>query len=331
MRSARRLTLAVVLACAAAAALATSLAGGAPTASRDLDARAWKIHYRAHNGVKRVAWVLLPSWYSPDNNPRIPLIISPHGRGVTARGNMRLWGDLPTRGVFGVVNPAGHGRKLAAYSWGYKGQVDDLARMPEIVRRALPWVRIDSSHVYAFGGSMGGQETLLLLAHYPKLLAGAAVFDSVSDFAAQYRAFPRLGCNNACKRQLNGRLGHYLQKLARTEVGGSPSTAPFAYARRSPITYARRIAMSCVPLQVWWSHADRIVVNQAQQSGKLVKRIRSFNPYAPVHSFTGLWIHSVDMRARTYLPLALATFDLLPREFADRSTALHVEPPTTAC
>ena len=57
--------------------------------------------------------------------------------------------------------------------------------MPEIVHLTLPWVHVASKHVYALGGSMGGQETLLLLARYPHLLAGAAAFDPVVDFALQ--------------------------------------------------------------------------------------------------------------------------------------------------
>ena len=43
------------------------------------------------------------------------------------------------------------------HSWGYRGQIDDLARMPSIAHGALPWLRIDPQRVYAVGGSMGGQ------------------------------------------------------------------------------------------------------------------------------------------------------------------------------
>ena len=41
---------------------------------------------------------------------------------------------------------------------------------------------------------MGGQETLLLVGRYPRLFAGAAAFDAVSNFALQYRNFRRLSC-----------------------------------------------------------------------------------------------------------------------------------------
>jgi poly(3-hydroxybutyrate) depolymerase len=285
--------------------------------------RAWTIHYRGHDGHRHAAVVLLPSWYGPKDHPPIPLIISPHGRGLSGRTNAKLWGSLPADGWFAVVNPDG----LSRYSWGSPGQIDDLARMPAIVQRTLRWLRVDPGRIYAFGGSMGGQETLLLLARHPSLLAGAAAFDSVADFALQYRAFRSLSCKGQCQRAWNGPLGVGLQSLARQLIGGSPKQRPHAYAARSPITYARRIAFSCVPLQLWWSAADRVVRDQRQQSGRLFATIRRLNPNAPVQAFTGLWIHSDEMRAQTRLPLALATFGLLPPSFDVPTRALHLEPP----
>src|SRR5215472_11583183 len=84
--------------------------------------------YRAHDGDRRRALVLLPCWYRPRRDPPLPLVISPHGRGVTARMACRLWGDLPTVGGFGVVCPEGQGAHLRFYSWGAPGQIDDLSR-----------------------------------------------------------------------------------------------------------------------------------------------------------------------------------------------------------
>ena len=274
----------------------------------------WTIYYRAHSGDRVAAHVLLPAWYGPRRNPPLPLVISPHGRGVSGRGNARLWGQLPARGGgFAVVNPDGHGRRLPFHSWGYSGQIDDLARMPQIVELALPWLRIDRTQVFAFGGSMGGQETLLLLARHPRLLAGAAVFDAVADLAMQYRRFDRLHCNARCRHRQAEPLGLGLRKLARNEIGGQPKSVPVAYRVRSPITYARALAFSCVPLQMWWSVSDRIVTNQQEQSGKLFWLLRRLNPYAPVQGFAGFWIHSAAMRAKTGLPHALAAFGLLPQ------------------
>jgi pimeloyl-ACP methyl ester carboxylesterase len=274
--------------------------------------RVWHIHYVAHNQQRRNAYVILPAWYGPANAPALPLIISPHGRGLTGSSSVGIWGDLPARGPFAVVSPDGQGRRLQRHSWGFGRQIDDLARMPQIVTQALPWLRVDRRRVFAFGGSMGGQETLLLAARYPRLLAGAAAFDSVVDFGLQYRAFPRLRCNARCHRMWAGSVGRGLQRLARLEVGSSPDLDPRSYAARSPITYARGLAFSCVPLQLWWSVSDLTVINQRRQSGRLFRQIRRLNPGAPLHGFKGFWTHGAEMHARSRLPLALATFSLLP-------------------
>jgi acetyl esterase/lipase len=270
------------------------------------------IRYRAHDGRTSRAVVLLPSWYGPRNNPPVPLIISPHGRGLSGKINAGNWGNLPARGGFVVVNPDARGRRLPAHSWGFPKQIDDLARMPKILRLKLPWLKIDSERIYAFGGSMGGQETLMLVARYPKLLAGAAAFDSVADFALQYRNFERLECGKQCLRNWGMPIGRGLRKLARKEIGGTPKDVPRAWAARSPLAHVRRIANSCVPLQLWWSVSDRIVVDQSKQSARLFWELRRINPGAPVEAFVGFWIHSREMQAKTRLPLALATFGLLP-------------------
>lgn len=293
--------------------------------------RVWTIDYRAHTGARAKAYVALPAWYRPENSPPLPLVISPHGRGVGARANLRLFGALPARGSFAVVSPEGSGRKLARYSWGALGQVDDLARMPEIVRRTLPWVHIDRSQIYAVGGSMGGQEVLLLAGRHHRLLAGVAAFDAVTNFARQYRRFPRIPCGEGCRERWNGRIGKSLQALAREEVGGSPKARPLAWQLRSPLTYARTIAGSCLHVQLWWSTRDRIVSDQQHQSLALFRAIRAINPRAPVQAFVGGWRHSVEQRAKGRLPGALAAFGLLPD--SPRATAgLHMKPlPVDSC
>src|SRR5262245_57393996 len=197
--------------------------------------------------------------------------------------------------------------------------------MPEIAQLTLPWLRVNRHRIYAFGGSMGGQETLLLLAKHPRLLAGAAAFDSVTNLARQYRTFPRLPCNKRCRRARTRvpRMG--LQALARLEVGGSPKTRPTAYAKRSPFTYARRIAFSCVPLQLWWSIKDRIVP-QGWQSDVLFAKIRQLNPSAPIEAFVGNWRHSAEMRAALRLPAALEAFGLLSSPRPEYVSGLHFIP-----
>ena len=223
-----RIVFLAVLATVVSAAFAP--AGAARTEvspSRDA-VRTWTIRYTAHNGVVRRAYVILPAWYGPKHNPPLPLVISPHGRGANGLQNADFWDTMPAVGGFAVISPDGMGRTLALYSYGDPGQIDDLAKMPEFATKALPWLRIDRSRIYALGSSMGGQETLLLVARHPELLAGAAAMDSVTDLALRYRQLLDLGCNARCLEQNGKPLGEVLQDAMSREVGGTPETAPGA-------------------------------------------------------------------------------------------------------
>ena len=258
-----------------------------------------RVPYRAWNGATRTAILVLPKWYGPKAHPAIPLVISPHGRGGRASTNASLWGGLPAFGPFAVVNPQGQGRKLTAYSWGWRGEIADLARMPKILEAALPWFHVDHSRVYAIGSSMGGQETLLLTALYPKLLTAAAPLDSPTDMAARYQAFATVPSQRG------------LQRLARIEIGGTPAGNPQAYAARSPISYVKQLATGGVPIDIWWSRTDKIVINQYQESGRLYRAIIRANPKAPVEQFVGTWAHSREMSPLARLPLALVDIKLV--------------------
>ena len=270
--------------------------------------RLWRIPYRAHDGRSRAAFVLAPAWYGHGRHPVLPLIIAPHGRGVDGRANARLWGQLPGRGGFLVVSPDGEGDHLPLYSWGARGQVSDLAAMPRHLRRTLPWLRVDAHRIYAVGGSMGGQEALLLAARAPRLLAGVAAFDATTDLARQYRSFPSLPCNAACLRRWQGPIGEGLQALAREEVGGTPAEVPGAYAARSPISYGRAIARSGVQLQLWWSTSDAVV--SSGQSKAFLHELARWGSAERVTVVKGTWQHAAAMRVN--LQAALRRFGLLP-------------------
>jgi pimeloyl-ACP methyl ester carboxylesterase len=291
--------------------------------------RAWRgVHvlhfvYRAHDGAARNAYVLLPAWYGRRDDPPLPFVVSPHGRGVTARADCNLWGVLPTVGRFGVVCPEGQGRRLRFYSWGAPGQIDDLARMVAYMRAAVPWIRVQRRRVYAVGGSMGGQEALLAAARFPRRFAGVIAFDAVANFARQYDHFPLLRCNARCLHVWAQPIGDALQRYARIEVGGSPATDPLGYELRSPLHYARRLAFAHIPIELWWSKSDLIVSDQQAQSGALFARIRRLNPHAAVEAFVGAWRHSAEQRAATRLPFALAQLDLMPARFLRRASRLH--------
>lgn len=311
---------------AAVAAAALTLGRTAPARTPGVDgplaARAVTVTYRSHAGHLRHAVVLLPRRLAP--GAALALVISPHGRGGTGAENAVLFGDLPDDGGFVVVSPDGDGDRLGRFSWGAPGQIDDLARMPGIVEQALPEVRIDPKRIYAFGGSMGGQETLLLVARHPQLLAGAAAFDPVVDFAAQYRRFPQIACDATCRAGWHGVEGRVLQRLARREVGGDPARVPGAYAARSPLAHAAAIARSGVPLQLWWSPNDAIVRDPRTQAPRLLESLRRLEPSAPVTAIEGDWAHSHEFRATTFLADALARFGLLPSPPRLSMPGLHI-------
>ena len=83
-----------------ALALAVAASGSAGAVSSVVvgKVRVWKVAYRAHDGARRYAYVALPRSYRPGHAPPIPLVISPHGRGVSGRANVKLWGQLPAIG-----------------------------------------------------------------------------------------------------------------------------------------------------------------------------------------------------------------------------------------
>jgi len=115
----------------------------------------------------------------------------------------------------------------------------------------------------------------------------------------RYRDFPKIPGGAALRRS------------AVEEIGGTPETNPVGWALRSPIAHARRIARSGVPLQIWWSDRDQIVIDQEHQSQALYERVMAINPEAPVKPVFGHWRHSAEYRADRLLPRALEDFGLL--------------------
>ena len=73
----------------------------------------------------------------------------------------------------------------------------------------------------------------------------------------------------------------------------------------------REIARSDVPLHIWWSRRDRIVVDQYDESGRLFRRIAALHPRASVTEYVGNWAHSKEFHASARLPLALVELDLI--------------------
>jgi hypothetical protein len=112
--------------------------------------------------------------------------------------------------------------------------------------------------------------------------------DAPADIALSYEQFGSLSD------------GEFLRTLMRTEAGGTPDENPDAYAERSPVHFARAIASSGVPLQIWWSTRDELGVDQRFHSGRLYSEIKRLNPSAPVAKVVGTWPHTAEMRWETH-------------------------------
>jgi pimeloyl-ACP methyl ester carboxylesterase len=321
--------------------------------------RPWLVHYLGWDGATaRQAWIVIPSGWGPDNPPPpAPLVISPHGRNNLGWSNaITYWQDLPADGPFILVCPDGLGRAHnratdpfdqpptdpGLFSYGYPKEIDDLARMPQILRATLPWLPIDLTRVYVLGSSMGGQETLLLAARYPRRLAsgtgrlaGAGAFDSPCDMARQCAYLTRQPATpksnppavaalmleefGARPASLAGfdQAAHYHDGKtgAQSTIGALLAKLPRNQAlwdERSPLSYVDTLAKLPFPLRLYWSTADVIVGNQAtDQSGKLYRRIMAANPAANVAHVVGTWPHSAEFVPGGMLGEALMAFGLI--------------------
>jgi pimeloyl-ACP methyl ester carboxylesterase len=170
-----------------------------------------------------------------------------------------------------VVDTGLHGRVIPRRSWAWPPDIAEMADLPRIVHRLVPWIRYDPARIYAAGDSMGGQETLMLVALHPDLLAAAVAADPVTNFLRRWYQFPISGES----------WGE--QVAATREVGASPRVAPWLYVRRSPSFFARTVAFSRVPLQLWWSPHDTVVIREGRsQTGRFYADVKRLDPSAPV-------------------------------------------------
>jgi pimeloyl-ACP methyl ester carboxylesterase len=284
-------------------------------------------------------------------------VISPHGRNNFGWGNAaHYWQDLPAQGPFALICPDGLSRAHdkastpldqpphdpSLFTYGYRQWIDDLARMPKIAQETLPWLRIDLTRVYVLGSSMGGQETLLLAARYPRSLsggtgrlAGAAAFDSTCDLATQCAYLTHLPAAHGVDppavaarmiQEVNAKPGNvrafrqgatfYNAKLERhmtiAELLSKLPRKPSLWNERSPLNYVDRLARLSFPLRLYWSSHDTVVGNQGpNQTGKLYRQIKAKNPSANVKQVKGLWAHSCEFVPGDFLSDALRAFELI--------------------
>jgi hypothetical protein len=72
----------------------------------------------------------------------------------------------------------------------------------------------------------------------------------------------------------------------------------------------RAVADSGVPLQLWWSDADEIVVDQRTQSGKFFEDVRRLRTRGRLEKVTGSWSHTAETFRRLQLPGAVDWLEL---------------------
>jgi poly(3-hydroxybutyrate) depolymerase len=280
--------------------LAARTPAGAVQVLRELQklprTRMQAFEYTTHAGTDRRVVVLSPK--HPGDGP-LPLVLALHGRGGDPAHTCGPWGDLPGYAHVIVACPQGQGDVLERYSWGAPGQIDDLARMPALVQGALPGLRVDPHRIYAVGASMGGMETLLLVARHPDLLRAAVAIDPVTDLAARYYALR------------SSDTGLVADARMRLEIGGSPDLAPAAFQERSPAGYVDELARADTAIAIWWSTRDQEVPDQAtEQAGPFAERLGRDNPRRAVWERVGTWSHSWPYRHELWQTLRF--FRLIP-------------------
>jgi pimeloyl-ACP methyl ester carboxylesterase len=253
------------------AAIAFGVGAVLASPARASGTRWLRIHFSGPGGRRDSALVGLPAWYGPRDDPLLPLVVSPHSRGLTERQEARHWGDLPDRFRLIVVVPGLHGRVIPRRSWAWPPDIAEMTELPGIVHSRIPYLRFDPNRVYAAGDSMGGQETLMLVARRPDLFAAAVAADPVTNFLRRWYEFP------------SSAESWGEQAAATREVGATPRQARWLYVRRSPLFFARTFAFSGVPIQLWWNPSDTVVIREGSaQSGVFYRAVKRLNPRAPV-------------------------------------------------
>ena len=273
------------LAVSAAAAAASPSPSVSPSPSPSPVVQSIEFEYVAWNGTTQSATLLLPLGYDLDGSASLPCIVHLHGRGAKPIDSSTAWRDLPTRDGFAVICPNSVARDGTGNSWAVPGQIDDVLRMPDLVEAAVPGLRLDRDRLFLVGSSMGGQESLVTLARAPDRFAAVAAFDGAADLAARYW-------------EMGEAAQAHDQALLRHELQGSPRKQPFAYAQRSPLSYAETLARCRVPLLVTWSTADEVVVNgEETQFGRLCRRLRALDPQVPLTEVITALPHGQALRA----------------------------------
>jgi predicted peptidase len=235
--------------------------------------------------------------YSPKlatDQPR-PLVLAPHPITWTAqqdyhggleglkRGHHAGWRGLAEQYGVIVALPHGHHRRIELCSLASPEQIDDMVYL--IDHLATEGYSVDRSRVYACGLSMGGQEALIAAGRHPGRFAAVFAFNPIVDLAAWQQDLASTSVEEI-------REFGTAQKIV-DEVGGLPEQVPEAYAMRSAITYADRLAQE--PTFLYWTAHDLVVPRQLERhSYRLYQAIKNRSITAPVAEYEHTASHGLS-------------------------------------
>lgn len=200
--------------------------------------RTW---YAAWNGRVRSMLVVYPK----EPKRPLPLIVALHaatGDATCDNGFVAYADDLQ----FAVACIGGQGAATRGSSYGAPGQIDDVLRVPDLVRNRADQLPLDDAQTILAGSSMGGMEALLAADRSPERFSTVVSLDAPVDLTLRFRTLGRSAKDEGKRRALIA------------ECGGTPTTAQRCFAQRSPITQMGRMSAADVPVVMEWSRRDRI-------------------------------------------------------------------------
>ena len=274
----------------------TALSPQAITAGDPISSTVWLTSsYELAQGevVSQLVSYQIPASYTETIS--VPLLIGIHGL-TSSGGWMRdfLAPEANERGWL-LAAPDMHGRyyqNTGEYALAYVGAQHDII---DTVEYMTSHYNVDTSRIYVFGSSMGGQIATVMAAKYPDLFAAISASSSLTDLEDWY---DELG-------SLSGVL--WVRDVIENETGGTPSEAPFEYQRRSAMWMPQN--SRSIPLHMWHNESDLLV--DVHHSLDLADAIDGWNPTIAVTVTTVVSAGCTDEYKHCYDPGLDDVFDYL--------------------
>lgn len=246
--------------------------------------RTW---YRTWRGIRRELVVAYPARAAGP----LPLLVTARPAGMSLFCAEEANIALAARAGFAVACPSGQGVWTRSFSYAAPGQIDDLARMPEVVAERVPGLRLDADRRYLAGSSMGGTEALAVALRHPGAYTAVAALDPIVDLGRRYAALPRM-------RRL----------MLQAECNGPPVVRPACFRERSPMTHVDG-GPGTTRVALWYSRRDP-VAGHRDQGPRFAEALAGRRP-AAFDVRIGGWGHSALWERPAYRPAWLRDLGLL--------------------